>query len=183
MAPASGTFLIADPFLKDPNFARTVVLLCEHQAEGSFGFVINRPFQQTLNELLPDAEDMQSIPLYFGGPVQPDTVHFIHQYPDLIENSYEVGEGIYWGGNFEQTLELIQMRLIDIRKIKFFIGYSGWGGGQLEAELEEHSWIVSPAYPELVFHGQQEMIWQQSLRELGDEYALMANFPIDPSLN
>ncbi|QOR75065.1 MAG: YqgE/AlgH family protein [Thermoflavifilum sp.] len=183
MVPANGTFLIADPFLKDPNFARTVVLLCEHQAEGSFGFVINRPFEQTLNELLPGTEDLQPIPLYFGGPVQLDTVHFIHQYPDVIEDGYEVGEGIYWGGNFEQTLELIRIGVIDLKKIKFFIGYSGWGSGQLEAELEEHSWIVSPAHPELIFDTRQETVWKQSLRELGDEYALMANFPIDPSLN
>ncbi|MCL6523229.1 MAG: YqgE/AlgH family protein [Thermoflavifilum sp.] len=183
MTPASGRLLIADPFLKDPNFARTVVLLCEHQAEGSFGFVLNRPFEQSLNELLPSLGDQVVVPLFFGGPVQLDTVHFIHQYPDLIENCYEVGEGIYWGGDFEQAIDMLQMGVIDLHKIKFFIGYSGWSGGQLEAELEENAWIVSDAHPELVFGLQEQHVWKESLRQLGSEYAMMANFPIDPSLN
>ena len=82
--PAPGILLIADPFLKDPNFLRTVVFLCEHKEEGSFGFVLNRQYVNTLDELIPELEGFK-IPVYYGGPVQPDTIHFLHEYPEEIE--------------------------------------------------------------------------------------------------
>ncbi len=100
-----GILLIADPFLKDPNFARTVVLLCEHQDKGSFGFVINKIFDQRLDELVPDVV-MPNIPVYYGGPVQMDTIHFVHQQPHLIKGGLEVIPGIYWGGNFEDVVNI-----------------------------------------------------------------------------
>ena len=83
-SPAPGILLIADPFLKDPNFMRTVVFLCEHQDEGSFGFVLNKNYEYTLDELVSGLEDLRKIPVYLGGPVQMDTIHFLHQYPDKI---------------------------------------------------------------------------------------------------
>ena len=109
---------------------RTVVLLCDHQEEGSFGFVINRAYKHTLDELMNNAEDLK-IPVYYGGPVQMDTIHFLHQYPDKIPGSYEVLNGIYWGGEFETALTLIKEGSIDVNRIRFYIGYSGWGNGQL----------------------------------------------------
>ncbi|MEO6220326.1 MAG: YqgE/AlgH family protein, partial [Ginsengibacter sp.] len=101
--PAKGTLLIANPFLKDPNFMRTVIFLCEHKEEGSFGFVINKLFPSTLGEIIPELEEFK-IPLYFGGPVQKDTIHFLHQYPDIISGGEEVFDGVYWGGNFESLV-------------------------------------------------------------------------------
>ena len=98
--PAPGILLIADPFLKDPNFLRTVVFLCEHKEEGSFGFVLNRKYENTLDELIPGLEDLK-LPVFYGGPVQMDTIHFLHQYPDEIPGSEEVIKGVYWGGDFE----------------------------------------------------------------------------------
>ncbi len=179
---APGILLIADPFLKDPNFARTVVLLCEHQEEGSFGFVVNRPFDHKLDELIP-AVLTPNIPVYFGGPVQLDTVHFIHQLPDLIEGGFEVFPGLYWGGDFATVVELINRGELDMQKIKFFIGYSGWASGQLEGEFNDKSWILSRITPPLLFDSNEEEIWKQSLQKLGNNFAMMANFPIDPSLN
>ncbi|PUZ29857.1 hypothetical protein DCC81_06700 [Chitinophaga parva] len=178
-----GTLLIADPFLKDPNFARSVVLLCEHQEEqGSFGFVINKLYDQTLNDLVPDIIQ-PNIPVYFGGPVQLDTIHFVHELPHLIEGSMQLLPGIYWGGRFDQVVALMNSGQLDVRKIKFFIGYSGWSSGQLQAELKEKSWIVSEASPRLIFKEAEQEIWKSSLRSLGRDFAIMANFPIDPSLN
>ena len=107
IAPGPGTLLIAEPFLKDPNFLRTVVFLCEHRAEGSFGFVLNRRFENTLDQLLPDLED-HPLPVYYGGPVQPDTIHFLHQYPELIADSQPIDEDIYWGGRFEEAIQLLR---------------------------------------------------------------------------
>src|SRR6187401_2401970 len=136
IAPAAGILLIADPFLKDPNFLRTVVLLCEHQEQGSFGFVLNKQIEQTLDELITDMEGHR-LPVYYGGPVQMNSIHFLHQYPDLIPGGHEVLNGVYWGGNFESMLSNIKLNNIDFDKVRFFIGYSGWGSGQLDDEMKE----------------------------------------------
>jgi putative transcriptional regulator len=180
--PAAGILLIADPFLKDPNFLRTVVLLCEHNKEGSFGFVLNKQIEQTLDELITDLEGC-SLPVYYGGPVQKNTIHFLHQYPALIPDSVEVSNGIFWGGNFETLTALIKSKAIDLSKIKFFIGYSGWGSGQLADELDEKSWLTVEANCKLVFNTGHEEIWKNSLKTLGGEYEMLINYPIDPQLN
>lgn len=180
--PESGKTLIANPFLKDPHFSRSVVILCDHSEEGSFGFIINKLFPQLLNELLPDTFH-KKLKVYSGGPVQMDTVHFLHQYPDLIEGGVKINEGIYWGGNFEQMAVLMNNGQIDEKRIKFFLGYSGWSKGQLENELNEDSWIVSKSLKKLLFAHSEDHIWKAYLKSLGKDFAMMANYPIDPSLN
>ncbi len=177
-----GMLLIADPFLKDPNFMRTVVFLCEHQEEGSFGFVLNRSYEYTLNELVSGLEDLK-IPVFYGGPVQIDTIHFLHQYPDLIPGGYEITDGIFWGGDFETAIGLIRNQQIDLHRIRFYIGYSGWGSGQLSDELKEKTWLTVQANRKIIFHKETDEIWKDSLRLLGGEYEMMINFPIDPQLN
>lgn len=180
--PGSGTLLIAEPFLKDPNFMRTVILLCEHKEEGSFGFVINREFGSTLEDLLPGVTSL-GLPVYYGGPVQPDTLHFLHTCPDEIPGGLEVTDGVYWGGDFDAALELLEKGEVSQKEIKFFIGYSGWTGGQLDNELKEKSWLTAEAVKRLVFHADNKEIWKDSLRHLGGEYEIMINFPTDPQLN
>ena len=180
--PAAGILLIAEPFLKDPNFLRTVVFLCEHQPQGSFGFVLNKQIEQTLDELVTDMEGF-NLPVYYGGPVQMNTIHFLHQYADLIPESIKVSHDIYWGGNFETITALIKSKSIDCKKIKFFIGYSGWGDGQLGSEMKEKSWLTVAANSRLVFNTAQDEIWKNSLHQLGGEYKSLINYPIDPQLN
>lgn len=178
-----GILLIADPFLKDPNFARTVVLLCEHQTnKGSFGFVLNKRFDQQLNNLIPDIL-IPNIPVYYGGPVQIDTIHFIHQQPELIKGGFEIQKGVYWGGEFDKVVSMINAGKIDMNKIRFFIGYAGWSSGQLENELNEKSWILSESNKALIFDEKDENVWRAALKNLGSNFAIMANFPIDPLLN
>lgn len=181
-APSPGALLIADPFLKDPNFARSVVLLCEHRDEGSMGFVINRLFNQSLDELIPGVTT-KNIPVHVGGPVQLDTVHFVHRFPDLISESIRIAPGVCWGGSFETAIRLLNDGLVNPSGVKFFIGYSGWGGGQLAEELAEKSWLMGKASSGLVFRENDGNIWRQSLETLGGEFAMMANYPIDPTLN
>lgn len=180
--PAAGILLISDPFLKDPNFMRTVVFLCEHQEQGSFGFVLNRKYENTIDELIPEL-DGYKIPVYYGGPVQMDTIHFLHQYPNEIPGSQEVIKGVYWGGDFDMVVQMIRKKEIDENKIRFFIGYSGWGSGQLDDELNEKSWLTVKAVSKLIFHKKHDEIWKDALKQLGGDYEMMINFPIDPQLN
>jgi putative transcriptional regulator len=180
--PGPGILLIADPFLKDPNFLRTVVFLCEHKEEGSFGFVLNRKYDNTLDELIPELIG-HTLPVYYGGPVQMDTIHFLHQYPEEIEGGEEVMKGVYWGGDFDAVVRLVMNGGAEPNKIRFFIGYSGWGEGQLGNEMKEKTWLTVKATRKLVFHSQSEEIWKDSLKQMGGDYEMMANFPIDPQLN
>ncbi len=180
--PAPGILLIADPFLKDPNFLRTVVFLCEHKDEGSFGFVLNRQYENTLDELIPELEG-HKLPVFYGGPVQVDTIHFLHQYPEEIPGGLEVTKGVYWGGDFDAVITLIKNENIDVSKIRFYIGYSGWSGGQLSEEMNEKTWLTVKASRKLIFHSNYKNIWKDSLKLLGGDYEMMVNFPIDPQLN
>jgi putative transcriptional regulator len=178
----AGVLLIAEPFLKDPNFMRTVVFLCEHQEEGSFGFVLNKTYDVTLDQLVPDLPEIK-IPVYYGGPVQQDTLHFLHQLPDIIPGGLEVSKGIYWGGDYEMVVSLLRKGEINPNKIRFFIGYSGWSNGQLDDEMKENSWLTVLAKPKLVFHHNYAEIWKDSLKELGGDYEQLINYPTDPQLN
>lgn len=180
--PGPGILLIADPFLKDPNFLRTVVFLCEHREEGSFGFVLNRKYENTLDELIPDVEGFR-LPVFYGGPVQMDTIHFLHQYPVDIPGGEEVMKGIYWGGDFVKAVEMIKSGEMDFQKIRFYIGYSGWANGQLGEELKEKSWLTVKANRKLIFQTSAEEIWKESLKHLGGDYEMMIHFPTDPQLN
>ena len=180
--PGPGILLIADPFLKDPNFLRTVVFLCEHREEGSFGFVLNRKYENTLDELIPDVEGFK-LPVFYGGPVQMDTIHFLHQYPEDIPGGEEVMKGIYWGGDFVKAVEMIKNGEMDFKKIRFYIGYSGWGNGQLKEEMKEKSWLTVKANRKLIFQTSAEEIWKDSLKHLGGDYEMMIHFPTDPQLN
>lgn len=182
ITPAPGILLIADPFLKDPNFKRSVVFLCEHQQEGSFGFVLNRTYEYTLDQLITGVEDL-NIPVFYGGPVQMDTIHFLHQYPGKIPGGFKVVDDVYWGGDFETAVALIRAGEVDVNRIRFYIGYSGWSGGQLNDELKEKSWLTVAATLTLIFHKEIDAIWKEAIRQLGGDYEMMVNFPIDPRLN
>jgi putative transcriptional regulator len=177
-----GILLLSDPFLKDPNFARSVILLCEHNTDGSFGLVLNKKSTHVLSDLVEMAFDLDII-VYDGGPVQQNTLHFIHQHPLLIPESVEVAKGIYWGGHFKTIIQLLRDGRLSTNDIRFFVGYSGWSNGQLSEEYESKSWIIAPAIPSLIFLPKDEMIWKKNLHTLGGEYAQMSNYPSDPQLN
>jgi putative transcriptional regulator len=180
--PGPGVLLIADPFLKDPNFMRTVVFLTEHRDDGTIGFVLNRQYENTLDELIPEVEGYK-LPVYYGGPVQMNTIHFLHLYPEEIQGGVEVINGVFWGGDFEAVIRLINTGEVDPARIRFYIGYSGWSSGQLDNEMKEKTWLTADAARKLIFHPNAEEIWRDSLRHLGGEYEMMINFPIDPQLN
>lgn len=179
---SSGKLLIADPFLRDPNFMRSVVFMCEHKDIGSFGFVLNRKYDQLLGDLITGLET-STFPVYYGGPVQIDTIHFLHQCPDLIYGGVEVTDGIFWGGDFEIVVQLIKANRLTNRDIRFFIGYSGWSEGQLEEEMKLKSWITGDGSRKIIFAANIDNTWKEALKQLGGEYMQMVNYPIDPQLN
>lgn len=182
ISPARGGLLIANPFLKDPNFSRSVIFLCEHREEGSLGFVLNKKNSKGLNELVPELQDFQ-LPVYRGGPVQGDTLHFLHEYPDIIGGGEEILKGVYWGGNFESLLINLKHNNLDTKRLRFFVGYSGWTEGQLDNEMKEQSWLTVSATRKLIFDTSPEDTWKDSLKHLGGNYEMMINFPLDPQLN
>jgi putative transcriptional regulator len=181
--PSSGILLLAEPFLKDPSFMRSVVLICKHdEAEGTFGFSLNRKLHTTLNEMIADLDDW-ALPVYIGGPVQTDTIHYIHQYPQYFADAIKITDNVYWGGDFEKMKALIKNGTLDTNKIKFFLGYSGWSEGQLKVEMEENSWITTEATKALIFETPATEVWNASLTKLGGKYKMMIHFPTDPQLN
>ena len=180
--PEKGRLLISEPFLPDPNFERTVVLLCEHNDEGSFGFVLNKPSILKVSEVMEDLTEMENV-VYVGGPVQQDTLHFIHRNATL-ENAVEIVDQIFWGGSFENLMLLLETKQLTANDVRFFLGYSGWGPGQLDTELEQDSWIVCDyVTDQLLFDTGPEIMWRKALENMGGRFSMYSNYPVDPRLN
>jgi putative transcriptional regulator len=177
-----GSILISEPFLKDPNFDRTVILICEHNENGTFGLVLNRPVEVKLGEVLEDFEGNNK-ELLIGGPVQQNTLHYIHKLGDEIFDSIELVNGLYWGGDFDQLKVKIIENSLDLNMIKFFIGYSGWDAGQLVQEIEEKTWFVADLVDNSIFEADSTNMWKRVLEIMGGELKWLANSPADPRLN
>ncbi|MCX2680910.1 YqgE/AlgH family protein [Galbibacter sp. EGI 63066] len=181
--PKKGHLLIAEPsIIGDVAFNRSVVLLAEHNNEGSIGFILNKPLKFRLNDLVPEIK--KSLKVYNGGPVEQDNLYFIHKIPHLISNSIEISNGIYWGGDFETIVDLINQGDIKNSDIKFFLGYSGWDTMQLEKELTSNSWVVSEnKYKSNIIKKPPMHFWKEKMLELGGDYLLWSNAPENPGLN
>jgi len=179
-----GDLLIAEPFLPDPNFSRSVAYVVEHNEEGTIAFVLNQPMDLNLNDVMKgDATDALDIPLYTGGPVAPDTLHVIHQLGDHIPGSKYIARHTYWGGDFEHIKMLLLNKNVDWRDFRFFVGYSGWSPGQLEDELEQKSWIIHRSSEELIFNDNPMAVWEKAMEERGGKYKLFAKSPLRPDWN
>jgi putative transcriptional regulator len=181
--PHAGELLLAEPFLADPNFARSVIFLSEYTEEGAVGFVLNRPLDLTLQRVVPDDLGGFDSPLFFGGPVEPDTLHYLHVFGDRLEGAMEVVPGVYWGGSFETLKIMVLQGNIRPDELRFYIGYSGWGAGQLESEMEDNSWIKTTLGQNQVFSERPDELWKEIMVSLGGRYRVMSAFPISPGLN
>jgi len=179
----NGQFLLDSGDLAGSFFARTAVLICQHNAEGAFGLVLNRRTDRKVGDVLvadlPD--ELKEAPLYLGGPVQPSALSFLHSdsyLPDAnvlpnLSLGHSLDELVDLGGSFSPT-----------RKVRIFAGYAGWAPGQLENELKRKSWLIYPASLELVFETPPERLWQTILRRKGGwRNKLLAQLPEDPLLN
>lgn len=179
----AGQVLIAEPFLLDSNFKRCVICLCEHTEEGSLGFILNRPLKLTIQELVKEITVDGEYPVYYGGPVATDTIHYIHNLGDLLEDSVRIKPGVYWGGDYEKLKFLIESGLVKPSNIRFYIGYSGWSAGQLAEELNEGTWVTSELHPNYIFKTKSVQLWKQALNHKGDTFSVIAQMPKGISLN
>lgn len=183
LKPTKGVLLVAEPtIIGDVSFNRSVVLLAEHNENGSVGFILNKPLEYTLNDFLPEIHC--NLKVYNGGPVEQDNLYFIHKVPDLIPNSIEISNGIYWGGDFNTILGMLEDDRLREDQIRFFLGYSGWSVEQLDDELEEHSWVViQNEYKNEIIGKSDNDFWKEKMIEFGGDYLLWSNAPENPNFN
>jgi putative transcriptional regulator len=180
--PQKGSVLISEPFLQDSYFQRSVIFLTEHSETGSMGFVLNKNLDISLNELVKGISVNEEIPVFLGGPVNVDTLFFIHTLK-FIRESYRVTDTIYLNGDFDMLKDYINNGGEVEGKIKFFFGYSGWEKKQLMDELKENSWLVGGITDKDMLSTDNKKVWEKALSALGEKYKKWTKFPKDPTLN
>lgn len=180
--PEKGKVLVSEPFIFDSNFKRSVILLCEHNEEGSFGLILNRPLDVKLGDVV---ENLFPMPyrLHLGGPVQNDTLHILHRIEELSEDSEEILPGLYWGTDFEKVKEMIANNTLNPDDIRFYLGYSGWGAGQLMEEMSFNSWVAADVSVASIFDENPDDMWKNILKGMGGALSILANSPENPNLN
>jgi putative transcriptional regulator len=179
--PKQGSILISEPSLRDFYFRQSVVLLAEHNDEGTFGVIINKPIEARLQDIIRGFPGYR-LPLYLGGPVKTDSLFFIHTRSD-VEQSVAIMQGLYWGGDLDAIKAMMKNKIMLPGEIRFFVGYSGWSANQLERELKEKSWVLSQTTVKEIINDHPETLWSNYLKNMGQDYAIWANFPADPAFN
>jgi putative transcriptional regulator len=183
MKSLKGCFLVASPHLRDPNFVHTVVLLVHHSEDGAFGVVLNRPTESTIKELWEKVgespcDSQQRV--HLGGPVS-GPLMAVHSDASLAE--MEIIPGVYFAAQRDHLEQLLQQ---DEHDFIFFVGHSGWGGGQLENELKEGAWFTAPATAEFVFYSDDDL-WRRVTQQIGQsmltDMLRIKGVPRDPSMN
>jgi putative transcriptional regulator len=178
----AGRVIISEPLTKDGFFGRSVVLITEHNEKGSVGFILNKPTGLKIGNLVSDLKHIDS-PVYLGGPVASDTVHFIHTSGETIPGSVKIKQNLYWGGQFEVLPELFSKNLIERDSVRFFVGYSGWSEHQLEDELTKNFWVVSKLNNNYIMNASHKGLWKDAVKQLGTDYRFWMNIPDDPEMN
>jgi putative transcriptional regulator len=189
-----GCFLVSDFDLVDPNFHRAVILMIDHDEEGAFGLVVNRPSPFTLGEVVEGMDDSpaSSIPVYVGGPVQQNALFVLHEEPDAGDGTEDAAEQPVEGVAFEPATQPLMDWLkgewgdlpeAERPAVRVYVGYSGWASGQLEGELEADAWVVLRATREIVFHPDPRNAWAEALARTGPLYQIILLTGFKPSMN
>jgi putative transcriptional regulator len=180
--PERGRLLISEPFMGDEYFGRSVVLLAEHNEEGSFGVVLNKSLNAKVNEVLNDFPPIDS-KIFLGGPVDTNSTFYIHTLGNQIDNSLHISNGLFWGGNIEVVKEMILLKKLNSSNIRFFIGYSGWNTNQLQNELKQNSWLVHKEVGNSILKYPVNNMWTGMVNSMGPKYKIWTKYPIDPNMN
>ena len=183
LEPRKGVLLVAEPsIIGDVSFNRSVVLLADYNESGAVGFILNKPLEYKLNDFIPEIDN--NLTVYNGGPVEQDNLYFIHRVPELIPDSIEISNGIFWGGDFNEIISLLNEDKLKDSEIRFFLGYSGWSNDQLEQELEVNSWVViQNKYKNEILGKTNSNFWKEKMIEFGGDYVIWSNAPEDPNFN
>lgn len=184
LPPKKGRLLVAKPFMDDTYFRRMVILICDHNDESTFGFILNKYVDLQLTEVMPNSP-IRPESLTIGGPVETDHIYYIHRYGAQVEGSEQILENIYMGGEFNALTRILESSEADPEGVRYFLGYSGWDSGQLETELTAESWYVaeSDGIDIMSFEKNRDTLWGDVLRKMGGDFVNLANFPYDPTLN
>lgn len=180
--PEKGLVLVSEPFLQDAYFRRSVVLITEHNEDGTLGFVLNNPIEFGISEVLSDFPEIDSL-VGVGGPVRTDTVHYMHSLGDLVPESAHVMEDLYWGGDFDAVKSLISEGIMKKDQIRFFVGFSSWHEGQLERELSENSWMITKLDRNSIMNISDADLWEKVLNKEDREYQMWTKYPENPLMN
>jgi putative transcriptional regulator len=180
--PEKGKILISEPFLPDTFFNRSIIYLTDHTPQGSVGFILNKKLDISLSAAVEGFEGWNDY-LNMGGPVAPDTLHYLHNLGDLIPKSILIAGNIFWGGEIDSIRKLIKTGKIKQSQIRFFLGYSGWSAGQLDRELKENSWIITKVKSDIVLNNSGDDTWKIVLRGFKNKYRMWADFPDSPEMN
>ncbi len=180
--PEKGKILISEPFLPDSFFNRSIVYLTDHTPEGSVGFILNKRLDIKVRNAITGFDNCEDF-LNMGGPVAPDTLHYLHTLGESVPNSVSIDGQIFWGGDIEVIKNLIAFGKVDRSKIRFFLGYSGWSAGQLDRELKENSWVIASIRSDIVMNNRGDDTWKMVLRSLKTKYRIWADFPDSPDMN
>lgn len=182
-SPQKGTLLLSDPFEIDVHFTRSVVLICNHDEDGTFGFVLNNYVDLSAQELHEDLESFSGR-VSIGGPVDKTNLYYIHRFGNSITGSEHIIDDLYFGGSFDEILEQIKSNPEQEKNVRFFVGYSGWSKGQLEEELQQNTWIVVNNHStEQIMTTHNQNLWKEIMALQGTKYKLLADFPIHPENN
>lgn len=181
LKPKTGRLLISEPNMDDANFQRSVLILAQHNQEETIGFILNQQTRFKINDLIENFPKFDA-KIYIGGPVERNSLHFIHTLGNQIEGSVHITDNLYWSGNFQTLMLLISQGKVTSQQVRFFAGYSGWSPGQLDYELESDSWIVANSN-KINLDKNDKKLWRDCLKNMDREYAIWSNLPEDPSLN
>lgn len=182
LKPAKGRLLLSEPFMGDFFFGRSVVLLTEHNEEGSFGLILNKPAETTFMQLIKEAPDFHA-PIYYGGPVETDSLFYIHNLGNEVDGAVKIINNLWWGGDFDIIREKMKLNMIKPNQIRFFMGYSGWGASQLDSEIKRNSWIITNVPNINLLHSNPQNLWKIILSRMGKKYSYWTKFPVDPTAN
>ena len=179
----SGSILISEPFADDDYFERSVIYICNHNSEGSFGFVLNNFIDTKIADFVDEFPLIQTR-LSIGGPVDTSNLFYFHLFGEKIKGSEHVKDNIYLGGDFADVQKILKEQPETVTKIRFFVGYSGWDMNQLDNEIEGKSWIVINDYTEeLIFNTSNNNLWKEILQRQGEKFKIISQFPINPNDN
>ena len=179
---STGKVLLASPFMDDPNFTRAAVIICSHNDQGTIGFVFNKPMIASINDALESFPPF-GVNIFKGGPVQTNTLHFLHSSGSILNDSVPVCPGIFWSGDFKMLKFLVKNDLIKHNDIRFFAGYTGWDKGQLEEEMKENAWISTNMEANYLFKFSSHAIWKNMLKDKRKHYPPLADIPENFSWN